>query len=331
MIDYKKLNKILICRLSSLGDILLVTPVIDEIKKQNPQVQIDFMIKEKFVESIYYNPNIENIIKYQDYSFTKLRKKISSENYDLILDFQNNLRTQLIFSLIRTRKKSIRKPTLKKLLLVKFKINLLQENFSIPNLYATTAEVKLSNESRLSFYDESGRLTRNDEKKNIIGFCPGARHFTKIWPESYFADLGKLLNQSGLKVYLFGGKMEREICRRLQSQIPNSIDYSTENDLYQTARQMKSCDLIVTNDSALMHLASAINIPIVAIFGSSVKNFGFTPFNVKNIIVENSDLKCRPCSHIGRKVCPQKHFKCMLNIKPNSVFDEVLRILKSYE
>jgi heptosyltransferase-2 len=92
---------------------------------------------------------------------------------------------------------------------------------------------------------------------------------------------------------------------------------------------MKSCSLIITNDSGLMHLASALKIPIVAIFGSTIKSFGFSPFGVKNIIVENNSLNCRPCSHIGRNNCPKKHFKCMKDVTPQLVLGHLQNFMKS--
>lgn len=331
MLRISTLNKILICRLSSLGDILLVSPVIDAIKRKNSTLKIDFLVKQKFVDSIKFNPNIQNIIEYDSFDYIDLRKKIISEGYDLILDLQNNLRTKLLFIFIGIKKSSVNKPTFKKQLLVKLKINYFDKNFNIPSLYAEAAKLILSNQDRLSFYNNLGRVYRNSEAKNVIGFCPGAKHFTKIWPEEYFAELGNYLNKIGYKIFLFGGSLEKKVCERLQAKILNSIDYSNDNKLFSTADAMRNCELIITNDSALMHLAAAINIPIVAIFGSSVKEFGFSPFNVEHRIVENKELNCRPCSHIGRASCPQKHFKCMLDVKPKKVFNEIKWMLNTNE
>jgi len=328
MIDYKKIKKILICRLSSLGDILLTTPLVDSIKKQNQKIDIDFILKENYSDVIKFNPNIRKVILYHPDKVSELRNEIITENYDLIIDLQNNLRTNLLFAFNGIKKTHIKKSRLKKLLLVHLKINRFESNFSIPQLYADTADITLSTSARLSFYSMSSKVLRDEKRNSIIGFCPGAKHFTKKWSEDQFAELGLMLNKSGFQIYLFGGKLEKNLCKRLSEKIPNAVDFSTENDLIKTAETMQLCDLVVSNDSALMHLASAINIPIVAIFGSSVKEFGFTPFNVDYKIIENSNLQCRPCSHIGRSNCLEKHFKCMLEIKPQHVYKEISRMLK---
>ena len=87
------------------------------------------------------------------------------------------------------------------------------------------------------------------------------------------------------------------------------------------------CKTIICNDSGLMHAACAVKVPVIAIFGSTVKEFGFTPYRSKNLILENKSLTCRPCSHIGKSSCPKGHFKCMKEITPQSVHNSLIRFL----
>jgi heptosyltransferase-2 len=84
---------------------------------------------------------------------------------------------------------------------------------------------------------------------------------------------------------------------------------------------MKMCKVVYTNDSGLMHLAAALKVPVMAFFGSTVKEFGFSPYNAKSFVLEIEGLSCRPCTHIGRKSCPKKHFKCMQEISPATAFN----------
>lgn len=163
---------------------------------------------------------------------------------------------------------------------------------------------------------------------NTIGFCPGSRHFTKQWPVDYFIELGKLLAGTGYKIVLFGGKDDRDLCKQISSSIPKALDLSNDNLLLQTATDMKSCKSIICNDSGLMHLACAVNVPVILIMGSTVKEFGFKPYLNRNLIFENNLLSCRPCSHIGRKNCPKKHFKCMLELNPNHMIDKMKKFLQ---
>ncbi len=103
----------------------------------------------------------------------------------------------------------------------------------------------------------------------------------------------------------------------------NPINLCNENDVMQTAANMMMCNVVYCNDSGLMHLATAVNIPVIAFFGSTVKEFGFFPYKSKSLVLESNRLLCRPCTHIGKKSCPQKHFSCMLNITPEEAFNSL--------
>jgi heptosyltransferase-2 len=174
----------------------------------------------------------------------------------------------------------------------------------------------------------------NPDKK-YIGFAPGSRHYTKMWPKEYYIELGKMLNEAGYTIAIFGGKDDRLVCAEITTQI-DSIDLSNKNDLLQTTADMKKCELIVCNDSGMMHSACSTGVKVLAIFGSTVKEFGFTPYTGKDsgllsktLVVENKSLSCRPCTHIGRDKCPKTHFKCMLELTPQLVFNNMNLLLNS--
>ena len=92
---------------------------------------------------------------------------------------------------------------------------------------------------------------------------------------------------------------------------------------------MKECKAIVCNDSGLMHTACAMKVPVLALFGSTIREFGFTPYNNKNLILENKTLSCRPCTHIGRENCPKNHFKCMLELSPGDAYNKLIELINS--
>jgi heptosyltransferase-2 len=221
------------------------------------------------------------------------------------------------------------KSTLEKFLLVKFKINRMKELPQIPVRYSKVIpDFKLDNNG-LDIFLPAGITSRIDRGDNYIGLCPGSKHFTKRWPLEYFIELGKSLSGNGFKIVLFGGIDDREICAKVANAIPFSIDLSNDNLLLQTAINMYNCKAIICNDSGLMHLACSVDIPVILIMGSTVKEFGFTPYQNKNLILENNLLSCRPCSHIGRNSCPQKHFKCMLDIRPSNVYENLKSFLSA--
>jgi lipopolysaccharide heptosyltransferase II len=315
--NFSELNRILIIRLSSLGDVLLTTPLIRTIKKKNPTIKIDFVVRDKFFEAVQNNPNLNEIYKYVNSKSEKesLFNSLSSKKYDLVIDLQNNLRSKEILRQVHSKILHYSKSNFKKFLLVHFKINLLEDAPQIPVRYAEAAGIDNLDNEGLDFYTEN--LSSTFLKKDIkyIGLCPGAKHFTKRWPKEYFIDLGKKLESAGYTIVLFGGAEEIQICNEIASALSNSINLSNTN-LLQVGADMKMCKAIYTNDSGLMHLASAVGVPVIAFFGSTVKEFGFYPYKTKSIILENTNISCRPCTHIGRKSCPKIHFKCMKEIKP---------------
>ncbi len=218
------------------------------------------------------------------------------------------------------------KPTLEKLLFVYLKINLLKENISIVKRYAEAAAVEFD-EKGLDLFILTETKAKLESGRKYIGFAPGAKHFTKRWLPEYFVVLGSDLSKQGYQIVLLGGKSDKEICEVIAKQIPNSINLQNDDNLHQTAADMKQCKLVVTNDSGLMHTAAAAGVPLVAIFGSTVKEFGFVPYGVQNLILENNSLFCRPCSHIGKSTCPKKHFKCMKEVTPHFVLNHLQNLL----
>jgi lipopolysaccharide heptosyltransferase II len=323
-----EINRILIIRLSSLGDILLTTPIIRAMKKKYPSAKIDFVVRNDFVDAIKHNPFINKIYSYLKDNPVAVKKELVAQTYDLVFDLQDNWRSRILTNELKAPIHRIYKPTFKKLLLVWTKINLLKDSKSITQRYAESAGLTLD-QSGLELFIPAGIKPNLFDGKKYIGFCPGAKHFTKRWPAENFIILGNELTKEGYTIVLFGGNSERELCNIISSKINDSINLRNDDQLLQLAADMKKCSLIVTNDSGLMHVASAVNVPVVAIFGSTVTEFGFSPYGVRNIILENKVLSCRPCSHIGRDDCPKKHFRCMIDIKPNFVQENIKEFISS--
>jgi ADP-heptose:LPS heptosyltransferase len=326
-INFSELHRILIIRLSSLGDVLLTTPLLRIIKKKNPTIKIDFLIKNEFAEALQNNPNLDEIFIYKNQKNDKqiLLNSFSEKKYELVIDLQNNLRSREITRNFHCKVLLFKKNSLKKFLLVKFKINLLKFTPQIPARYAEASGLVGLDNDGLDFYTENIPSSQLKKDVRYIGFCPGAKHFTKRWPKEYFIELGKRLEADSYKIVLFGGPDEVELCNEIQNSLRNALNLCNTT-LSQVGTDMKMCDVIYTNDSGLMHLASAVKVPVIAFFGSTVKEFGFYPYKTINIVLENKNLTCRPCTHIGRKSCPKIHFKCMLEIKPELAFSSLTKI-----
>jgi heptosyltransferase-2 len=319
-------QKIAVIRLSSLGDVLLTIPVIRALKQQYPNSEIDFVVKKQYADVLKFNPNISNIIIYDPGNVNSIKDEIKNNGYDLIIDLQNNFRSRTLIKNINTEIRRFHKPSIKKFLLVRFKINLLRELKTIPQMYAESANVQLD-EKGLELFIPDNITPQIEKGKNYIGLCPGSKHFTKCWPKEYFIELGNSLLAKGFEIAVIGGKDDQNICANVSGLIKGSINLCNDNDLFQTAANIKQCKAVVCNDSGLMHVSAAVGIPMIAIFGSTVKEFGFVPYHVRNLLLENNSLSCRPCSHIGLDKCPQKHFKCMKEILPNTVLENLLKVI----
>ena len=328
--DLSNAKKILIIRFNSLGDILLTTPLIRSLKKQNKQLKIDFLVKEQFQDVVLNNPYLNKIYSLQSSDRLKeIKKELIKNNYDTVIDLQNNFRSKKLVSGLGRNIFRFKKPNINKFLLVKFKINFLKEIIPIPVRYARAIPNFQLDDNGLELFLPENVNPTTEGNADIIGLCPGSVHKTKMWPEEYFIELGNIFIKNGYKVVLFGGKSDREICGKITSQISGAVDLSNDNQLYETSANMKMCKTVVCNDSGLMHTAVASNVPVVAIFGSTVKEFGFAPYKGKSIVIENNSLTCRPCSHIGLSECPKKHFDCMKTLTPKLVFEKTLNFIKT--
>ncbi len=329
--EISKLKKILIIRLSSLGDILLVTPFLRSLKNQFPSLEIDMIVREEYADTIKLSTNIRKQFYFSrnDEANKILISNLLDENYDLVIDLQNNFRSRSISKKLGVKIIRFNKKSWEKFLLVNFKVNKLKAAPQIPVRYASTIKNFKLDDKGIDLISNKPVSDLIANKNKLIGFCPGARHYTKRYPKEYFVQLAKLLVDKGYTIALFGGRTDREICREIADNISGAIDLSNDNNLLQIFVDMKQCLAIVCNDSGLMHVASATGTKVVAIFGSTVKEFGFTPYNCSNLILENNFLSCRPCSHIGKDHCPKGHFKCMKEVTPEFVFQNVINFIST--
>lgn len=319
-------KKVLIIRLSSLGDILLSTPLLRTLRSKFRNIQIDYVVRKQYRDVLKLNPNINRLFLYETDKAAELTSELNSKGYDVIIDLQNNLRSAKLRNALKVKAYKFNKRTSDKFLLVNFKINRLDNAPQIPVRYTEAVPGLEPDEGGLELYSENSPSGQLADKTRVIGIAPGSRHYTKMWPGEYFEQLGNLLANSGYDVVLLGGKDDLVICKELSEKIKGAVNKCNEDDILQTAADMKKCKAVVCNDSGMMHTACALQVPVLVIYGSTVKEFGFTPYKNRNLILENNSLTCRPCSHIGRERCPKGHFRCMLEITPDKAF-EVLRTL----
>ena len=332
--------KILIIRFSSIGDILLTTPFIRQVRNKFPEAQIDYVIKSKFSELIKHNPNLNNIFEFGEPPALPLKsliKNINHGKYSYIFDLHNNIRSNVLRHRIGANKKyHIRKNKIEQKILIWFKKNLYKKITPIPERYLDVGQpAGISDDDKgLEIYwpDKAERTVKDkwreagiDLSKPIIGLVPGAGFFTKRWPLEYFSELANRFKGS-YQVVILGGTNESGLGEVLATD-KNIHNFAGKFTILESGIAISSMNLLIANDSGLMHMATAVKTPVIAIFGSSVRELGFFPYRGKSIVLENTELNCRPCSHVGREDCPRDHFKCMREIPPQRVYDSAMELL----
>jgi len=336
-------KRILVIRFSSLGDVILTTQALKSIRQNFPQSEIHFLTKEEYKQILLWNPNVNKIITISnDAGFDELKRlKKHLGNYDLIVDLHNNFRSFYLRLFSPARKVVFKKYSLRKFLLVKFKINLMKGLPTIAERYISTLRPRFiggsnPNNALPEIFTTPETIQSLDSKlsrlsslySRLILIFPSAKHFTKTYPPEYFAEL---INKFDAEKYLFAlvgkGNDKKNIDIIKTKTGKNVFDLCDQLNALELFELMKRCSLVISGDTGPMHIAEAANVPLIMIAGSSVKEFGFYPQNEKAIIIENEELKCRPCSHVGRSECPLRHFKCMKELKPESILNEVKNLL----
>ncbi|MCK5742042.1 MAG: glycosyltransferase family 9 protein, partial [Chlorobi bacterium] len=180
-------------------------------------------------------------------------------------------------------------------------------------------EIRLSTEADMKTYPPFNKKSNSSETMTI-GIAPAAHHKTKRLPTDTFIEIIKLLSKKyNCQFVFFGGPGDEPTVSKITEGISAKYqDFSGTRSILKTTEEIDKCDLLITNDTGVLHISAARAVPTVAIFGSTVPEFGFAPRRTPFRIIQK-DLKCRPCTHIGRAKCPKKHFDCMNEITAEEV------------
>jgi lipopolysaccharide heptosyltransferase II len=345
-------SKTLVIRFSSIGDLVLASPLLRVLRTKFPGSEIDMLTRADYADLVRSNPNLNVTFAYDRDTGLRgllvLAWRLRGEGYDLVVDIHNSLRSRIVRWIVRAPHTVVLcKRIVARTLLVRFKKNIYRDAPSVADRYIDPLrpfgiendgrglELHIPDEVQFDVSSRVATLGLNKVEK-VIGLCPSARHATKRWPKERYAELAvALINELDAAVLLFGGPDDRELCAGIADEIRartgqgRAVDLSGALSLLGTAAAMEFCDVIVSNDSGLMHIAAAKQRPLAAIFGSTVREFGFFPLDPHSIVLERQGLDCRPCSHIGRASCPKGHFRCMLETTVEDVRAAVVRLLEA--
>lgn len=322
------MKKFLILRFSSIGDIVLTTPVIRSLRKAYPESEIHYFTKPAFKSILEHNPYVNQIHLLEDKLAHQL-KSLKQENYDFILDLHKNLRTLRVKWGLKRPGSTFAKQNWTKYRMVRFKQKLI-----LPHIVERYGQVlkplgaRLDGEG-LDFFLPPGLEEDAQNELSNQGFFRhtclavvlGATYRTKRWIPEHFIDL---LNSYGRPVMLIGGldsiEEAEQISRNLKIPHWNTVG---KYKLLMSAAIMKQCEAVLTHDTGFMHIAAAFKMPVFSIWGNTVPEFGMTPYKTYHTLLEVKDLDCRPCSKIGFDECPKGHFRCMRDLHPLTVLEEL--------
>ena len=324
--------KILVIRFSSIGDIVLTTPVIRCLKNQISDAEIHVLTKKKFSGLYKTNPYINKVYEYDD-SLKKNIEELKLENYDYIVDLQKNKRSLRVTRALHRPHSSFPKLNFKKFLLTTFKINLMPDIHIVDRYFKAVEKLGVKNDYQgLDFFiSEKNNYTLSelpeDFQNGYHAFVIGGTYKTKILPAVKVIEVIKKLNEP---VILLGGPDDVERANEIISAVSCqllAISLVGKINLEQSASIVKNAKSVLTNDTGLMHIAAAFHKNVVSVWGNTVPELGMYPYLPKEKekchIVECKDVKCRPCSKLGFKECPRRHFKCMMEIDCDAIVERL--------
>lgn len=329
-------KKILLIRFSSIGDIVLTSPVVRCIKNQLPDVELHVLTKKQNQLLFSNNPHVKKV-HLLDKSMAEVIKALKSERFDFVADLHNNLRSHRVRQSLGIPSAGFPKLNLKKYLLVRFKWNLMPDLHVVDRYFEAVKPIGVVNDGQGLDFFSGGTVLPKDAPdwigKPFVAIVIGGQHNTKILPVPKVAEVIKKLD---IPVVLLGGPSDADRAESIVNQIDSKVVWNACNrlSLLQSALVIKLSAVVLSNDTGLMHIAAAYRKPVVSVWGNTVPALGMWPYmpgeESKSVIVENSALKCRPCSKIGYDRCPKGHFDCMNSLSEAHIADEVLRLLKNF-
>ncbi len=334
-LNLQTVKKFLIVRFSSIGDIVLTTPVIRCIRRHYPGSEIHYLTKKAFLPVLRHNPYLDKIYLL-DNNREELTVELLKEKYDLLIDLHHNLRTYALRRSLQVESASFNKLNLQKWLMVNLRVNMLPDVHIVDRYLDTVKKLGVTNDFEgldyfLSPGDEvSAKDLPASHHAGYIAIVIGATYATKKLPVEKLATLCSMIHHP---IILLGGNTDaaegNQIAAQDDIKIYNACGKFTLNE---SAYLVKQAKLVISHDTGLMHMAAAFKKPVISIWGNTVPEFGMYPYygkpEVWNHQMEVKGLSCRPCSKIGFNKCPKKHFKCMMNQDMQQLAELISRYLQ---
>ncbi|UCF78142.1 MAG: lipopolysaccharide heptosyltransferase II [Candidatus Eiseniibacteriota bacterium] len=331
--------------MSSLGDVVLASSVPLAVKEAIPEARITFLTRNVFADVFKHNPAVNEVLSYPPRGVDSVSgifataAEVRSRKFDVVLDLQSTPRTALVCRLAPSGdRKTGDRDAVARHAMVRFKRYRPRRVRHSVQRFLRAAERACgpvpASRPRMFLADEEKNLAEEflallpgQGRRPLVGLCPGAKWKTKIWSAERFGLLAQELRERDLDVCVVGGEVDAAVlqdveksCERLEG-----VRFHV-GGLRSSAALLARCDCVVSNDSGLMHVAHAVGTPVVALFGSTVPEFGFYPPDSCSSVISNS-FDCKPCDVHGKDSCNEGDMRCMESIDVALVAEEVQRIL----
>jgi ADP-heptose:LPS heptosyltransferase len=334
--------KVLVIRFSSIGDIVLTTPVVRCLKQKYPEAEVHYLTKIGYGPLLMSNPYIDKLHYLQD-DLNPVIEELKGEKFDHVVDLHNNLRTMRVKKALNVRSDAFPKLNFKKWLLVNFKIDTMPDKSIVERYFEAVRPLEVYNDGKgLDYFLPTDKKLANHDIPvshwgGFVGCVVGGSYNTKKLPVGQWK---KFCTEVPYPVMLLGGPEDisegNEIAEQDRIKIYNSCG---KFNLNESAELVKYARVIVSNDTGLMHVAAAFQKPIISLWGSTSPNMGMFPYygfnNLKDrvaaqsVIMENKSLSCHPCSKLGYARCPERHFKCMRELDMSFAVEQVKKFWSS--
>jgi len=326
--------KILVIRFSSIGDIVLTTPVVRVLKTQLEEAEVHYVTKVGYKSILESNPYIDKLFLL-DKSLSHLIEQLRKEKYDYIIDLHHNLRTQIIKTALWRKSFSFDKINFQKWLKVNLKIDQLPMLHIVDRYLQTVAPLGVKSDALgLDYFIPEQDEVPTDwlpetHRKSFVAYAIGAQHNTKKLPLPRMIELCDRINKP---IVLLGDKKDFETGESIRlfferthsaGYEPGLLELNKKTVIYnacgkfnlnQSASLIKKSSHVFTHDTGLMHIAAAFKKEVFSIWGNTIPEFGMYPYRTRFTVFENKRIDCRPCSKLGYSKCPKGHFKCMNEI-----------------
>jgi heptosyltransferase-2 len=334
------LPKFLIIRFSSIGDIVLTTPVIRCLKKQVPDSEVHFLTKDSFRSVIEHNPYIDKL-HVLAHSRELMIHELMEENYDYVIDLHHNVRTLAVKNALNKKSFSFYKLNFQKYIYTSIRLNILPKVHIVDRYLDTVKSFDVKNDGAgLDYFiAEKNETHKHDipasHHAGYIACVIGAAHGTKKWPVNKWKEFAHKMDHP---LVILGGKEDADDGKEIALADPVKVyNACGKFSINESADLVKKAKIVVTHDTGLMHIAAAFKRPVVSLWGNTVPSFGMYPYYGENYlsskgqlpydILQVNKLWCRPCSKIGYDKCPLGHFKCMQKIEVDNVLNAVKKRL----